>query len=324
MHFKETARSQRDSTPERIAPVAGPQRIQEQETRMIIVRLSGGLGNQLFQYATGRAIAIRNNQRLLVDHRVFQTDGFRQFCLPAFNASYDLASDLPEYRALIPPTRKQWLRFLMWRLTSGRQVTFVREKSLLFDPHIRQLSANVYLHGYWQSEQYFDDVRSVLRDELSVRVPPSEENLKWLSEIESCESVSLHVRRGDYVADPKASRVHGLCSLDYYRLAVKYMADRLTVTPSFYVFSDDPEWVRENLKLPYAVRYVTHNDDAHNYEDLRLMSMCSHHIVANSSFSWWGAWLGRNPNRIVIAPKTWFKDPSRSDQSLVPATWVRL
>jgi hypothetical protein len=291
---------------------------------MIIVRLSGGLGNQLFQYATGRAIAIRSSQRLFVDHRIFGTDELRQFCLPVFNAEYGLASEDEECLTMLPPSRKRGFRFLMWSLIRGHRIKYIREKSLLFDPTIRGLCSNVYLHGYWQSEKYFDDVRPVLVRELSVRIQPSEENRVLLSEITESESVSIHVRRGDYATDPRASRVHGLCSLDYYRVAAQYVADRVAKKPSFYVFSDDPEWVRENLKLPYQMRYVAHNDDAHNYEDLRLMTQCSHHIIANSSFSWWGAWLGRNPNGLVVAPRNWFRDPSRSDQSLVPERWVRL
>ena len=291
---------------------------------MIIVRLSGGLGNQLFQYATGRALAIRNQEQLVVDNRIFQSDTFRRFCMPVFNADFVLASELPAAEDMLPPPRKRWLQFLCWRITHGRSLRFVRERTLLFDPKIPVIGSNVYLHGYWQSEQYFRDMGSVIRSDLTLRVSPSNENLRWLSEIAATTSVSVHVRRGDYVADAKASRVHGTCSLDYYERAAEQIAGRLKTSPTFYIFSDDPKWVQENLRLPFDVQYVNHNDDAHNYEDLRLMAACHHHIVANSSFSWWGAWLGCNPNRTVIAPRVWFNDPSRSDQSLVPADWIRL
>ncbi len=291
---------------------------------MIIVRLSGGLGNQLFQYAAGRALAMRNQQQLVVDDRVFQADTFRRFSLPVFNADYVLARDLPAANAVLPPSRNRWFQFLCWRVTHGRKMRFVRERSLLFDAGIAALGPGIYLHGYWQSEQYFDDMTSSIRKDLSIRLQPSAENSEWLSEIAGTTSVSLHVRRGDYVTDSKASQVHGICSLKYYQCAAEFVASRLSTLPTFYVFSDDPQWVQENLKLPHLVRFVTHNDDARNYEDLRLMAACHHHIVANSSFSWWGAWLGCNPDKIVIAPKVWFNDPSRSDQSLVPSEWVRL
>ena len=291
---------------------------------MIIVRLSGGLGNQLFQYATGRALAIRNQVQLVVDDRVFLADTFRRFCLPVFNAEYVLASELPAAEDLLPPSRKRWVQFLYWRITRGRSLRFVRERTLLFDPAIPKIGPNVYLHGYWQSEQYFCDLESVIRNELTFRVSPSNENLRWLTDIGSATSVSVHVRRGDYVADAKASRIHGTCSLDYYERAAEEIAGRLKMSPTFYVFSDDPEWVQKNLRLRFNVRYINHNDDAHNYEDLRLMSACQHHIVANSSFSWWGAWLGTHPNKTIIAPRVWFNDPSRNDSSLVPTDWIRL
>lgn len=292
---------------------------------MIIVRLSGGLGNQLFQFATGKALAIRNQQRLVIDDRVFHEDKFRTFCLPLFAAEFTLAQDCPEASAILPPPRKRWAQFLFWRWTHGRKLRFVREqRSLLFDPGILESGPHAYLHGYWQSEKYFADVASIIRNELVIPLPPSGENPAWLSEIPAGVSVSIHVRRGDYVADPKASRVHGTCSLQYYLDAAHEMARRVSQPCTFYVFSDDPDWVAENLHLPFPTRYIRHNDDAHNYEDLRLMAACHHHIVANSSFSWWGAWLGCNPDRIVIAPKVWFNDPSRSDQSLVPPEWLRL
>lgn len=291
---------------------------------MIIVRLCGGLGNQLFQYAAGRALAIRNQEQLVVDDRVFLSDTFRRFCLPAFNADFVLGSEYSAAREVLPPPRKRWLQFLCWQMTHGRRLKFVRERSLLFDPKIPAIGPNVYLHGYWQSEQYFCDVASAIRNDLSFKLSPSAENSEWLSEIVTATSVSIHIRRGDYVADPKASRVHGTCSLDYYQRSAAEIASRLPVAPVFYIFSDDPKWVQENLRLPFATRFVTHNDDAHNFEDLRLMAACRHHIVANSSFSWWGAWLGCNPDRTVIAPRVWFNDASRSDQSLVPKNWLRL
>ena len=291
---------------------------------MIIARLNGGLGNQLFQYATGRAMAIRHQQPLIIDHRVFLNDKFRQFCLPHFKADYVLSSDVPSIEAKLPPSRKEWLHFLAWRFTHGRRLRFIREKSLVFDPGILKLKPDVYLYGYWQCEEYFSDVSSLIRAELTVRTSPSEQNQMLLNEIGDNVSVSVHIRRGDYVTDPKASRVHGLCSLQYYQDAAKHLADKLSESPFFYVFSDDPQWVRENLRLPFETRFVDHNDDASNYEDLRLMSSCRHHIVANSSFSWWGAWLGVNPGKLVIAPRIWFNDASRSDLSLVPRSWTRL
>jgi len=291
---------------------------------VIIVQMSGGLGNQLFQYATGKALAVRTRQPLVIDDRVFHEDKFRSFCLPLFVAEFTLAQNCPDAAVILPPSRRRWAAFLLWRWTRGRKLKYLRERSMRFDATVLDSGHHVYLHGYWQSEEYFRDVAAVIREELSLRLPPSGENAEWLSEISAGNSVSIHVRRGDYVSDPKAGRVHGTCSLEYYRRATEEMTRRTSREPTFYVFSDDPQWVADHLRLPFPTRYVSHNDDSHNYEDLRLMTACRHHIVANSSFSWWGAWLGGNPDRIVIAPKTWFNDPSRSDRSLVPAEWVRL
>ncbi|MEZ6131733.1 MAG: alpha-1,2-fucosyltransferase [Planctomycetaceae bacterium] len=291
---------------------------------MIIVRLSGGLGNQLFQFATGRALSIRHQQPLVIDDRVFHEDRFRQFGMSLFRAKFQLPVESTDVQNILPPSRKRWAAFLKWRLTHGRRLIYLREKSLAFDSTVLNTGPNSYLHGYWQSEQYFADVAEEIRRELTLRIDPGGENPACLAQIRSGVSVSIHVRRGDYVSDPKASRVHGTCSVQYYRNAAQEIAGRISDPLTFYVFSDDPEWTKQNLNLPFATRYVCHNDDAHNYEDLRLMSACDHHIVANSSFSWWGAWLGQNPNRLVIAPKVWFIDPSRSDASLVPASWLRI
>lgn len=291
---------------------------------MIITRLNGGLGNQLFQFAAARALSIHHQQPLLIDNRAFQVDGFRKFCLPLFMAEILVPSDTIEGQQILPPPRNHWIAFLKWRLTNGRTLQYIREKSLQFNPEILKAGPHCYLHGYWQSEQYFQHVAQQIRSDLTIRVKPAGENPEWLKRIASCVSVSVHVRRGDYVLDPKASRVHGTCSVEYYRRAAVELADRNSESPTFFVFSDDPHWAKENLHLPFTTYYLNHNDDCHHYEDLRLMTACRHHIIANSSFSWWGAWLGCNPDRIVIAPGIWFKDPSRSDQSLIPAKWIRL
>lgn len=292
---------------------------------MVIVRLNGGLGNQLFQYATGRAVANRFSQPLVVDDRAFRTDNLRGFCLSRFHADYTLASDNPMVEAILPPARKRWLAYAGWRLRYGNRLTYVKERSLEFDPSLFACGPGAYLHGYWQSEQYFRDIADLLKQELTVREPVSGENQSWLDEIASGVSVSLHIRRGDYVSDPKANRVHGICALDYYQRALERLSQELGWTSfSLFVFSDDPDWVEANWTLPYRLRTVRHNGDSRNYEDLRLMMACHHHIIANSSFSWWGAWLGHHPQRVVIAPKKWFNDPLRSDRSLVPDRWLRL
>ena len=133
-------------------------------------------------------------------------------------------------------------------------------------------------------------------------------------------AVSLHIRRGDYVSNEKYNAAHGTCDLAYYARAADFIADRIG-TPTIYAFSDDPTWVAENLKLPYDVRYVDHNSAATNYEDLRLMAACQHHIIANSSFSWWGAWLNPSQDKLVAAPSQWFADPNKVNPDILPLAW---
>ena len=148
-------------------------------------------------------------------------------------------------------------------------------------------------------------------------------NAELASEIQATVSVGVHIRRGDYVANPIANQFHGVCSLEYYLAAIAKLKEEIGA-PRFFVFSDDIGWARQNLRLPDPTTFVDHNGEAHDYEDLRLMSLCKHHIIANSSFSWWGAWLSNNPDKIVIAPERWFRDPSMDPRDLVPEGWHRL
>ena len=136
-------------------------------------------------------------------------------------------------------------------------------------------------------------------------------------------SVSIHVRRGDYLTNPVTFQTHGLCDIDYYKKAIDEILD-LVDKPHFFIFSDDQSWAKSNIIFGAPTDYVMHNNSLKNYEDLRLMSYCRHHIIANSSFSWWGAWLGNNPEKIVIAPKKWFNDPKIDTTDLIPDTWLRL
>ncbi len=291
---------------------------------MIIVQITGGLGNQLFQYATARALSLRHATPLGIDTRVYQGDASRRFGLNHFHIHAVNCDGSSVTACHLPPPQKNLIAFVRWQLTHGRSVRYFRERGLGFDPAVFTLGPQTYLHGYWQSEQYFLGAQEVLRQELKLQTPPSPENAEWLREITSHYSVSVHVRRGDYVSDTKAGRVHGTCSPQYYQQAADLLRSKLGDNLTFYVFSDEPNWAAENIVLPLTTRYVRHNDDLRNYEDLRLMSACNHHIVANSSFSWWGAWLASNPQKLVIAPARWFRDPKKDDRDLVPTGWLRV
>jgi hypothetical protein len=282
------------------------------------VHIYGGLGNQLFQYACGRALALRCGGTLQLDNRDFHAGHGQIFGLHHFNIAAKSDED-PDW----PPAKKNGMRYLLWRYLKLSPV-LVRERSAAFDPSVLTLKGNSWLHGYWQSERYFEDFSDQIRDELAITTAPSERNRQLLAEIRDLPAISLHIRRGDYVSDRKAHAVHGTCSLDYYQEAVRRIADKMTSDPVVFVFSDEPDWAKQHLDLPQETRFLDHNDSQFNYEDLRLMAACGHHIIANSSFSWWGAWLNPSAEKTVIAPARWFADPAVTNPEITPSSWIRL
>ena len=293
---------------------------------MIVVRLIGGLGNQFFQYAVGRHLAEIRSAILKMDISGFETYRLHRYSLWPFNIQENFAS-LEEVTALT--VRKQVIAGRVIRQILRRPPkpapTHIQEKHFHFDPEILSLADGVYLEGYWQSERYFKDIDigEIIRKEFTVKLPLAGKNLELAKQIQSTESVSLHIRRKDYISNKKTARVHGTRGLNYYHKSINKVAQMIN-NPHFFVFSDDPRWAIANLKIDYPITYVTHNDASTNYEDLRLMSQCKHHIIANSSFSWWGAWLCTTPGKVVIAPKKWFNEPGRDTSDLIPKGWDRI
>ncbi len=295
---------------------------------MIIVKLTGGIGNQMFQYATARRISYVNNTQLHVDLSWFNESGLsanRKYELDVLNIVSEIAtpSDITAFK-----TRKQnpFLRRLpnfLKKIVFHTNQTHIIEKSFSFDPAILNIKDNVYLDGYWQSEKYFIDIEQIIRKEFTFKIDPTERNRQTSNIIASTESVAVHIRRGDYVTHAQANAFHGLCSLEYYQLAADEIAKQV-INPIFFVFSDDIEWVKDNVKLNYKTVFIDHNDPDQGYEDLRLMSLCKHQIIANSSFSWWGAWLNSSPHKIIIAPRMWFQKTSQDTRDLIPFKWRRL
>lgn len=289
---------------------------------MIIVRLTGGLGNQLFQYAAARRLAQVNDAGLKLDLSPFGRNPARAYALEPFNLQATIAA--PQEVAWFNGREKvRQVKRRLHNFLPRQRWTWAAQSSGYFDPTILALKGNVYLDGAWQSEKYFQDITPVVREELTFQEEPQAANRRLSEQIQQTEAVSLHVRRGDYAADANTRRVHGLCSLEYYHAAVLYLLERIPAA-HFFVFSDDPGWARENLRLDTALTIVTDNSAGKAYEDLRLMSQCRHHIIANSSFSWWGAWLGANPGKIVIAPRQWFAEFEYDIQDIVPAEWMLL
>ncbi len=291
---------------------------------MIVVWVSGGIGNQLFQYAFGRRMALERNVPLGLDLNRYQLSYFRTYRLNCFATQAEIVApdDLPFLRPQGKLRRR--ITRLVQEWVPPRWLRAVEESHpFQVDPGILRLGRNVYLRGNWQTEAYFAPIRSLIRDEFRFVVEADTQNQALAAQIGAVDAVSLHVRRGDYVTDPKASNRIGFLDVDYYLRAVKYVADRVG-SPHFFIFSDDPVWVREHLRLEYPTTVVEHNGDDRDYEDLRLMSLCQHHIIANSTFSWWGAWLGRNPDKVIVAPERWYLVINRPTPDLLPASWARL
>lgn len=287
----------------------------------------GGLGNQMFQYAVGRALALRTGATLKLDTCHFDRHHDRQYELGCFRIQAQLADE--EDLAAFGLDGRHWpgqldgvRRRLRAHLAPG-PFQIWRERSFRFDPAIIELQGFVYLEGYWQSERYFLDQAEMLRHEFEPAEPTDSDNARLAAGIEAVNAVSIHVRRGDYVHSATTNRYHGTCSIDYYRAAVAHMCAN-TTAPQFFVFSDEPEWVRAQFKLGVPITTVSINSPDRGYRDMLLMARCRHHITANSSFSWWGAWLGRDPAKIVVAPRRWFNSDSIDTRDLVPDTWVRM
>jgi len=292
---------------------------------MIIANLIGGLGNQMFQYATGRAVAHRHNVPLLLDASGFAHYDLRRYELDELSIQARLATDEELARAGVKTKAPTLLNRVGKALGLGRPASLLKEASFTYDARIEQVTSPAYLDGYWQSERYFSNIADLLRKEFTLKAPTDAANEHIAAQIREAgqRAVSLHIRRGDYVNNPQTAQYHGVCSLEYYRAAVDYIAARVS-SPHFFVFSDDHAWVSENFKLDHAVTLVDVNGADRGVWDMALMKACRHHVIANSSFSWWGAWLNPHADKIVAAPQRWFSGASHDTTDLVPASWIRL
>jgi hypothetical protein len=293
---------------------------------MIIVFLTGGLGNQMFQYATARRLAEKHSTILKLDVTGFETYKLHRYSLPCFHVWEYLATqtEIDSFlRISKTPIKKILNRLKFNSIRYGiLNKNIYEEKYFNFDPSILSIPNNSYLSGYWQSEKYFIGIEDIIRREFTIKYPQDTKSREISEIIQAKNSISIHIRRTDYINDLTTNKVHGICGLDYYQNCIDYITTKIS-NPYFFVFSDDPQWAKENLKVNFPVIIVDHNDASRNYEDLRLMSQCKHNIIANSSFSWWGAWLNINPERIVIAPQKWFNDMSRNTDDLIPQNWLK-
>lgn len=291
---------------------------------MIIARITGGLGNQLFQYANARRLAEYHTTDLFLDTREFSKKLYRPFLLDKFNIRAEIASE-SELKTILKLSNKfsfDHQRFIH-KLFPAVYPNVIYEKYFQFDPSYINLPDNIYLIGFWQSEKYFNNISNLLHSELTMNEKISDDGNKLLSRIKQGNSVAVTVRRGDFVTDPYINRRHGVLSLDYYADSVAFLESKID-KPSYFIFSDDPVWTENNIKIKGKVEYVRINYPNRVYENLIIGSFAKHQILANSTFSWWMAWLKDSGKRLVIAPKKWFSGLNLDTSDLIPERWFRI
>lgn len=299
---------------------------------MIVVKLMGGLGNQMFQYAFARHIQVQTGQRI-----IFITTGFlkdtsgRVYALEHFKLK----------DATVPGFLKQWYYTVILKMKvmiftkCDKKKGFgehnyheLTERGLyytndMFDYYREKLTSrkNRYIFGFFQSEKYFADIESSLRKEFKCKETYSKKYMEMQKKILECNSVCLHIRRGDYIGADWSTLVH-VCNDEYYIKAMDEVAHKVKL-PKFFVFSnnhDDLEWIRINFKFQYEVTYVDLNNS--DYKELMLMSKCNHFILSNSSFSWWASYLSTNKEQVVVAPDRWHKEFEAHD--IYRSHWIKM
>ncbi|MEX0284448.1 MAG: alpha-1,2-fucosyltransferase [Paracoccaceae bacterium] len=277
---------------------------------MIITRLHGRLGNQMFQYAAARGAAARLGVPVALDVREAEARGegvlTRVFDLPVETADN------------LPPPRSSRVAYAAWR-TLGQPPRLLRERGLGYNAAIEHVTDPAYLHGYWQCERYFAHVADQIRGDFTFPAFSTPQNRSMADRIAATPSIALHVRRGDYLSLGQ----HTVCDEAYYLNALDQIRESVA-DPVVYVFSDDPDWAKANLPLPCEKVVVDFNGPETDFEDMRLMSLCQHNIIGNSSFSWWAAWLNQTPGQRVAGPARWFGDPKMQNPDILPEGWLRI
>ncbi|MDH7942939.1 alpha-1,2-fucosyltransferase [Pseudohongiella sp. SYSU M77423] len=291
--------------------------------KIVIANITGGLGNQMFQYAAAKSLSLSLGFNLYIcidsyalkkQHNGYELNSVFDIETPALSRS-----DLAKYLGRICSTyviRQSLARMKYCRYLNK---SFINEHYLSRQKHlITSRRPYYYLHGYWQSDKYFQlhetEIKKIFSFEKAKKLC-----MEHAQQIEDTNSVSIHVRRGDYVTNQKANKLHGQCSLDYYKKAIEHMLQSHK-NCTFFVFTDTPEWAREHIKANGAPMKFVHYTGKNAYVDMYLMSICRHNIIANSSFSWWAAKLNENIQKTVIAPYNWF-NKKETPTDLLPKTW---
>lgn len=259
----------------------------------MIIQLTGGIGNQMFQYAYGRAKSLKNNKKLYYYFDNYQGGVIRHYGLEIFSIKGTIING-----------------FVIGTLVK------ICNKLNIKIPGIEL--------GYWQDEKYFKEFDKEIRNDFKFNKQLDKKNRDILNLINNTNSISIHIRRGDYVNKKITKNLYVILPVSYYEKGIEIINNKIN-NPTYFFFSDDPNWVKDNLKINNA-KYIDWNKGNNNYIDMQLMSKCKHNIIANSSFSWWGAWLNNNSKKIVIAPKKWFNDKraQKESEGLIPKTWIKI
>ncbi len=276
----------------------------------------------MFQYAAGRALSIKNNTSLLLDKLTLDENPHnaytqRNYELHVFSmrANFATTKDLAVFSAA---GRNRIMRKLDSYFLSRKEKVVFNESGQLFHEQFFQLPEDVYLNGFWQSEKYFEHIRTQLLEDFVIRQSVPTDLMVLLSRIKETNSISLHVRRGDYVSLKSANEFHGLLGVEYYQHAIDLLYSE-NADIELFIFSDDIDWCQHNLKFNHPTNYVMHNHSS--VWDMYMMSHCKHNVIANSSFSWWGAWLNLNPLKTVVLPEFWFNDVKTASLDILAKNW---
>lgn len=274
---------------------------------MITIRIIGGLGNQMFQYAYAKSLE-SNGYKVQIDISKLKKDNLRGYQLDAYKTDLKIAP----------------LKTII--LNKLGIIKSLKEHSMSFNKDCLDIKDNRYIKGYFQSEKYFLHIRSILLKQFSINTKLSSNSESIKQEIINNQqsTCSLHIRRGDYISNEKANKVHGVCSIKYYKQAINIINERENKEVKYFIFSDDMQWSKKNIKIKNAI-YVENEKGAIPHEDILLMSLCANNITANSSFSWWGAWLNHNNDKIVVSPKVWFCDEKKNKESdILCKNWIQI
>lgn len=293
---------------------------------MIIVKLYGGIGNQMFQYAAAKRLALVNNTQLFLDithyNKLVLPYGlpYRSFDLSIFNMNYQIASEkeICFFKNAASSFQSRVVRKIKNIFSPTLVVT---EPHFHFYPQLLMEKGSLYIDGYWQSEKYFKDIEDIINSEFQINLSLNEEELRLVEKIKATNSVCLNIRRQEFASNPL---VDDFIGIEYFNKAVELIAQKVD-SPHFFIISDELSWCKENLNLKYDHTFVEEHLFGEKYKNcLFYMTSCKHNIIPNSTFGWWGAWLNPNPNKIIIAPKSWLKDKTKNTKDILPDSWIKL